>query len=107
MHDLAEFLCDVLKVEEFAWAEFPHQVALHVGYSAHGATSWRAWQDASDPSRILEQSVLASWEDHLCQYERMTRRDQDRLDRIRELTDPAHPVAVTHWLTVTLRKPTS
>jgi hypothetical protein len=29
----------------------------------------------------------------------------DRLDRIRELTDPAHPVAVTHWLAVTRRKP--
>jgi hypothetical protein len=23
--DLPEFLCDVLKVQEFPWAEFPHQ----------------------------------------------------------------------------------
>jgi hypothetical protein len=38
-------------------------------------------------------------------HERVTKRDQGRLDRIRELTDPAHPVAVTHWLAVTRRKP--
>jgi MFS family permease len=72
-----------------------------------GATSWRAWRDASDPSRILEQFVVASWDDHLLQHDRVTRRDQDRLDRIRELTDPAHPVTVTHWLAVTPRKPSS
>jgi MFS family permease len=65
-----------------------------------GAISWRAWQDAAEPSRILEQFVVASWDEHLRQHERVTRRDQDRLDRIRELTDPAHPVTVTHWLAV-------
>lgn len=69
-----------------------------------GATSWRAWQDASDPSRILEQFVVASWDEHLRQHERANKRDQGRLDRIRELTDPAHPVVVTHWLAVTRRK---
>ena len=69
-----------------------------------GATSWRAWQDASDPSRILEQFVVASWNEHLRQHERVTKRDQGRLDRIRELTDPAHPVAVTHWLAVPPRQ---
>jgi MFS family permease len=65
-----------------------------------GAISWRAWQDAAQPSRILEQFVVASWDEHLRQHERVTKRDQDRLDRIRELTDPAHPVTVTHWLAV-------
>jgi hypothetical protein len=65
-----------------------------------GATSWRAWHDAAEPERILEQFVVASWEEHMRQHERVTKRDQDRLDRIRELTDPAHPVAVTHWLAV-------
>jgi MFS family permease len=69
-----------------------------------GATSWRAWRDAGDPSRILEQFVVASWDEHLLQHERVTRRDQDRLDRVRELTDPAHPVTVTHWLAVSRAK---
>jgi L-lactate dehydrogenase complex protein LldE len=32
--DLPEFLCDVLEAHEFPWAEFPHQVALHVSCSA-------------------------------------------------------------------------
>jgi predicted MFS family arabinose efflux permease len=64
-----------------------------------GATSWRAWRDASDPGRILEQFVVASWDEHLRQHERVTQRDQARLDRVRALTDPDHPVTVTHWLT--------
>ena len=66
-----------------------------------GATSWRSWRDASDPDRILEEFVVASWPEHLRQHERVTRRDQARLDRIREMTDPAQPVTVTHWLTPT------
>jgi MFS family permease len=65
-----------------------------------GATSWRAWRDAGEPSRILEQFVVASWDEHLRQHERVTKRDQDRLDRVRQMTDPAHPVTVTHWLAV-------
>jgi L-lactate dehydrogenase complex protein LldE len=32
--DLPEFLCEVLKVREFPWAVFPHEVALHVSCSA-------------------------------------------------------------------------
>jgi MFS family permease len=63
-----------------------------------GATSWRAWQDASDSSRILEEFVVASWDEHLRQHERVTQRDQARLNRVRALTDPDHPVTVTHWL---------
>jgi MFS family permease len=72
-----------------------------------GATCWRAWQDAGDPSRILEQFIVASWEEHLRQHERVTQRDQGRLNRIREMTDPAHPVTVTHWLALSRRKPAS
>jgi predicted MFS family arabinose efflux permease len=69
-----------------------------------GATSWRAWRDAANQNRILEQFVVASWDEHLRQHERLTKRDQSRLDRIREMTDPANPVTVTHWLAVP-RKP--
>lgn len=32
--DLPEFLCDVLEVQEFPWAEFPNEVVLHVSCSA-------------------------------------------------------------------------
>lgn len=64
-----------------------------------GAVNWRVWQDAADPDRVLEQFVVASWDEHLRQHERVTDRDQERLNRIRAMTDPAHPTTVTHWLT--------
>jgi len=35
----------------------------------------------------------------LPQPERVTLRDQGRLDKIRSLTDSDHPTTVTHWLT--------
>ena len=63
-----------------------------------GATSWRAWRDAAEPGRVLEQFVVASWDEHLRQHDRVTKRDQDRLDKIVALADPARPATVTHWL---------
>lgn len=62
-----------------------------------GASAWRAWQDAADPARIVEQFTVTSWEEHLRQHDRVTARDQQRYDAIRSMTDPAHPVTVTHW----------
>ena len=62
-----------------------------------GATAWRVWQDAADPSRVLEQFIVASWDEHLRQHERVTRHDDERLARIRAMTDPSHPAVVTHW----------
>jgi MFS family permease len=64
-----------------------------------GATTWRVWQDAANPDRIVEQFVVASWEEHLRQHERVTVRDQQRYEAIRAMTDPDHPVVVTHWRT--------
>jgi MFS family permease len=64
-----------------------------------GASRWGLWQDGKQQSRILEQFVVASWQDHLRQQARVTIRDQRRYDAIRAMTDPAHRVTVTHWLT--------
>jgi predicted MFS family arabinose efflux permease len=64
-----------------------------------GATAWRVWQDSADTDRVVEQFVVASWDEHVRQHERVSRRDVDRLDRIRAMTDPDHPPAVTHWIT--------
>jgi len=64
-----------------------------------GAIDWRVLQDAAEPRRIVEQFVVASWPEHLRQHERVTERDQGRLNAIRALTDPGHPTTVTHWLT--------
>jgi Transmembrane secretion effector len=57
-----------------------------------GAAPGASGRMRPDPNRILEQFVVASWDEHLRQHERLTARDQDRLDKIRAMTDPAHPV---------------
>jgi hypothetical protein len=43
---------------------------------------------------------VASWDEHLRQHERVTRRDADRQHKIRALSDTARPAVVTHWLTI-------
>src|SRR5262245_51363051 len=58
--DLPEFLCDVLKVEHFPWAEFPHEVALHVSCSAIRGLDEQAMSERpndpwfSKPRKLLE-----------------------------------------------------
>jgi MFS family permease len=75
--------------------------ALYAGRYARrrtGATRWRVWRDAADPGRVLEEFVVASWDDHLRQHERVSVRDEQRLTEIDAMTDPDHPATVTHWL---------
>jgi MFS family permease len=75
--------------------------ALYAGRRARrrtGAVSWSVWRDAGDPGRVLEQFVVGSWDEHLRQHERATRRDQQRLEEIEAMTDPNQPTTVTHWL---------
>ncbi len=43
----------------------------------------------------------------LGQHERVTKRDQQRLDRLRDMTDPAPSVVVTYWLAISGARPTS
>jgi Transmembrane secretion effector len=50
---------------------------------------------------MIEHYVVASWDEHLRQLERVTRRDQDRLDRVKAMTDPDHPETVATRLAVT------
>jgi hypothetical protein len=63
-----------------------------------GAVSWRVWRDSSDPGCVLEQFVVGSWDEHLRQHERVSRRDQERLEEVKNMTDPNRPRTVTHWL---------
>jgi len=63
-----------------------------------GASSWRVWRDSAEPDRFVEQFVVGSWQEHLRQHERVSARDQERLNRIRALTDPERPPVVTHWV---------
>jgi MFS family permease len=83
------------------------QQALHdVRWSRRrtGAVSWRMWRESSQSRRFVEQFVVASWQEHLRQHERISVRDQERLERIRAMTDPSQPTVVTHWIAP--RRPT-
>ena len=61
-----------------------------------GATGWSLWADAEQPERMVEQFTVPSWEDHLRQHERMTRRDLARVAAAAELAT-GQPVD-THWV---------
>jgi MFS family permease len=69
-----------------------------------GASSWRLWRDSTEEDRILEQFVVASWDEHMRQHDRVTKRDQERYEAIEALTDPARRPTVTHWLTPLSRR---
>lgn len=62
-----------------------------------GAIRWQAWVSAEPPRRVVEQFVVASWDEHQRQHERVTHRDAERLARAAALSQDV-PV-VTHWLT--------
>ncbi len=63
-----------------------------------GAVGWQVWRDAAEPDRILERFSVGSWDEHIRQGERVSRRDQQRLDDIRAIADPERPAVVTHWV---------
>ncbi|MBV9600451.1 MAG: MFS transporter, partial [Chloroflexi bacterium] len=63
-----------------------------------GASSWRVWRDSNDPGHVVEEFVVASWQEHQRQHARVTVRDQARLERVRALTNPVRPTAVRHWV---------
>lgn len=58
-YDLVEFLHDILKVEAFPWARFPHKVAIHYNCNAlrglrHASMSERREAFFSKPKSLLE-----------------------------------------------------
>ena len=59
--------------------------------TTHQSHRLEVWQDVADPDRIVEQFVVASWNEHSRQYERVTRRASGRLGKICGTTDPDQP----------------
>jgi len=72
-----------------------------------GATAWSAWRDTSDPNRVLEQFVVATWEEHERQHARMTERDRARVNAVRALAEPGSHARVVHWAHVAPARPSS
>ncbi len=52
-----------------------------------GAIAWSVWRDTADPARVVEEFLVASWDDHQRQHDRITVRDRARLDAVLERTD--------------------
>ena len=59
--------------------------------TTHQSHRLEVWQDVADPDRIVEQFVVASWNEHSRQHERVTRRASGRLGKICGTTDPDQP----------------
>jgi MFS family permease len=68
-----------------------------------GASSWRVWHELERPGRYLESFMLASWDEHLRQHERVTIADRARQQRVRDLLGVDEPPLVTHMIATDLR----
>lgn len=66
-----------------------------------GASEWSAWHDTADPRLMVEQFVVASWEEHERQHARLTERDRARIRAVHALADPGTQPRVVHWTQVT------
>jgi len=61
-----------------------------------GAFSWRVFQDAAHPERVLETFLSDSWLEHLRQHQRVTKADRLVEERARQLL--REPPRITHYL---------
>jgi hypothetical protein len=68
--------------------------------SATGVSAWSPFRHRLFAAMWGAQFVsnTGSWMQTVAAHERVSKRDQDRLDRVRDLTDPGQPTTVTHWL---------
>jgi MFS family permease len=61
-----------------------------------GASSWRVWRELDRPLHYFESFMVASWDEHLRQHERVTVADRARQQRVHDLVEPGHSPVVTH-----------
>lgn len=54
-----------------------------LGRRRTGASRWEVWQDSADPDVLVEQFVVASWEEHERQHGHVSPREQRSLERVR------------------------
>lgn len=89
-----EYRIDPAQAAEFA-------KALH-GFKAvrkrDGALSWHVFQDAADPSLIVECFIVASWLEHLRQHERITHDDQLSQEELKRFHIGDEPPVVRHLI---------
>jgi hypothetical protein len=61
-----------------------------------GAFRWDLFQDASDPTRMVEIFLVESWVEHLRQHERVTEADRIIQEHLLAFLQPSVPPIVTH-----------
>jgi hypothetical protein len=78
-----------------------HAVMVSGEQPAAGSSAWAPFRSGVFRAMWSAQFVIniGGWmQEHLRQHERVTKRDQERFDRIRAMTDPDRPATVTHWI---------
>lgn len=64
-----------------------------------GAIRWNVWQDAAEPSKIIEAFVVETWLNHQRQHARVTHADQIAQNTINAFHIGESPPRVRHLLT--------
>ena len=59
---------------------------------------WAVFQDASDPTRYLEEFLVESWAEHLRQHERFSVTDRELEERVRSEHVGDTPVHASHHI---------
>jgi MFS family permease len=72
-------------------------LALRRARRRTGASSWSAWRDTAEPGLMVEQFVVATWEEHERQHARLTERDRARIQAVHALMEPGTRPRVVHW----------
>jgi Transmembrane secretion effector len=68
----------------------------------NGAFRWHLYEDLNQPDKFRMEVVVPSWKEHLLQRERMTKIEQDVIDKLRSLrVDPNPP---EEWVYLSVEK---
>ena len=58
----------------------------------NGAYRWHLYEDLKQPNKFRIEVVVPSWNEHMLQRDRMTKSEQEIIDKLRALrTDPNPP----------------
>jgi MFS family permease len=64
----------------------------------NGASVWRLYRDLSEPERLVERFIVASWVDYQRQRARWTQADERIEQEVREFQAPAVPISSAHYV---------
>lgn len=93
------------KIAEWDFAEFTNLMNdVRLVRLSTGAYRWRLFRHTSDPSRLTELMVLASWQDHVAQHHRIDDAAADLLRRARQFDIEGGP-RTRHLIAIDVEDP--